>query len=687
MQLSIGMIVKNEEKYLDRCLAAIKPILDSIDSELIIADTGSTDSTVEIAKKYTDNVFHFEWINDFAAARNSTLDRAKGEWYMFLDADEIFKSCDDIIHFFKSGEYKKYRSARYTIRNYDNSDMKHYSDVLSPRMIRMDGTRFEYAVHETFQNFQAPTKILDDIADHFGYISDGDLQKRKSERNTKLLEERLKSEPNPPALLYLQLYQSYNLYIDEKADYYMDIGMKKCRELKNYTVLIAFYGEKAASYFRKNKWDEVIEIAEEYFNLPEDIKPGTLGTDAEMHLLRAVAFKALRHNDEAITDYLEFFRIYKSIENGKLQSPDMLVYCFAVAVRHNLANALIELLECCIETKKYQIAAQNLKIVKIPELYDRPNIKELMREEFMVMTNTGTYNRAGQLYEQLNDEGRLLLQAFVRSSIETNENPLEEIAYFKKLYKNDPMLSALLNMLEEHFKTGNAGALMHKMIADGYGAYYELLYFMLKESVDITPLLRDTFDLHAAAVFCRNLFDDMYDTAAAYDVDKQTSPQALLSALRVFETILQIMIEAGKDISAVMAAWAKAGSRFCETVEDLDSVPAQALGAAMANNIIAARKQKNYKVCAAAMKLLLKTYPAAKPIIAALTKEINKELADTNKPRQVTEMDILAKTVKENIKQLIDNGEFQQASQLLDEYAGIAPNDPEISELKLKMAQ
>ena len=163
---------------------------------------------------------------------------------MFLDADEIFKSCNDIIHFFKSGEYKKYRSARYTIRNYDNSDMKHYSDVLSPRMIRMDGTRFEYAVHETFQNFQAPTKILDDIADHFGYISDGDLQKRKSERNTKLLEERLKSEPNPPALLYLQLYQSYNLYIDEKADYYMDIGMKKCRELKNYTVLIALYGEK-----------------------------------------------------------------------------------------------------------------------------------------------------------------------------------------------------------------------------------------------------------------------------------------------------------------------------------------------------------------------------------------------------------------------------------------------------------
>ena len=50
MLLSIGMIVKNEEKFLDRCLAAIKPILDNIDSELIIADTGSTDNTVEIAQ-------------------------------------------------------------------------------------------------------------------------------------------------------------------------------------------------------------------------------------------------------------------------------------------------------------------------------------------------------------------------------------------------------------------------------------------------------------------------------------------------------------------------------------------------------------------------------------------------------------------------------------------------------------
>ena len=113
MLLTIGMIVKNEEKYLEQCLSGLKPILDNVDSELIIADTGSTDRTVEIAKQFTDNVFFFEWINDFAAARNSTLEKARGEWYMFVDGDEVFQSCDEIIKFFNSGEYKKYNSASF----------------------------------------------------------------------------------------------------------------------------------------------------------------------------------------------------------------------------------------------------------------------------------------------------------------------------------------------------------------------------------------------------------------------------------------------------------------------------------------------------------------------------------------------------------------------------------------------
>ncbi|MEG1165497.1 MAG: glycosyltransferase, partial [Oscillospiraceae bacterium] len=53
-KLSIGMIVKNEEKYLRSCLTALMPLLKQVDSELIIVDTGSTDSTLSIAKEFTD---------------------------------------------------------------------------------------------------------------------------------------------------------------------------------------------------------------------------------------------------------------------------------------------------------------------------------------------------------------------------------------------------------------------------------------------------------------------------------------------------------------------------------------------------------------------------------------------------------------------------------------------------------
>ena len=62
--LSIGMIVKNEERCLEKCLKALEPLRQAIPCELVIADTGSTDKTKEIASKYADILFDFIWVND-----------------------------------------------------------------------------------------------------------------------------------------------------------------------------------------------------------------------------------------------------------------------------------------------------------------------------------------------------------------------------------------------------------------------------------------------------------------------------------------------------------------------------------------------------------------------------------------------------------------------------------------------
>ncbi|MGL5513369.1 MAG: tetratricopeptide repeat-containing glycosyltransferase family 2 protein [Sporomusa sp.] len=84
--ISLCMIVKNEETTIERCLESVKQIVD----EIVIVDTGSTDKTKEIVSEFTQKVFDFEWINDFAAARNYAFSQATQEYILWLDADDIF---------------------------------------------------------------------------------------------------------------------------------------------------------------------------------------------------------------------------------------------------------------------------------------------------------------------------------------------------------------------------------------------------------------------------------------------------------------------------------------------------------------------------------------------------------------------------------------------------------------------
>ena len=85
MDLSLCMIVKNEESLLPQCLQSVNEIVD----EMVILDTGSSDRTVEIAREFGCRVHHFEWCNDFSTARNEALKYVQGEWVLVLDADEV----------------------------------------------------------------------------------------------------------------------------------------------------------------------------------------------------------------------------------------------------------------------------------------------------------------------------------------------------------------------------------------------------------------------------------------------------------------------------------------------------------------------------------------------------------------------------------------------------------------------
>ncbi|NGO37873.1 glycosyltransferase [Limisphaera ngatamarikiensis] len=83
-RLSVGLIVRNEEAFLDRCLSSVRGVADQI----VVVDTGSTDRTVEIARSHGAEVYEFAWCDDFSAARNAVLEHVRGDWVLMLDADE-----------------------------------------------------------------------------------------------------------------------------------------------------------------------------------------------------------------------------------------------------------------------------------------------------------------------------------------------------------------------------------------------------------------------------------------------------------------------------------------------------------------------------------------------------------------------------------------------------------------------
>lgn len=202
--LSIGMIVKNEIRCLEKCLKALQPLRDAIHCELVIADTGSTDGTREVAQRYADICFDFEWNNDFAAARNAVMDRCGGMWYLTVDADECLdENIDELVRFLTADVAEDVIVGAITQRNYESDDpalADHYADLTALRVLRMStGIRYEGAIHETWyvHNRGRICMLNKVVLHHSGYVVLQDQRgDAKRERNLAILHKELERNPN-----------------------------------------------------------------------------------------------------------------------------------------------------------------------------------------------------------------------------------------------------------------------------------------------------------------------------------------------------------------------------------------------------------------------------------------------------------------------------------------------------------
>ncbi|WP_164545416.1 glycosyltransferase family 2 protein [Paenibacillus albus] len=263
--ISLCMIVKDEAASLPRCLQSVQDVVDQI----VVVDTGSTDDTVAIAKRFGATVVRAQWTNDFAAARNRGLAFASGEWILFLDADEELDAGTG-VQLRQLAQQREITGYFLNIWNYmgeSGSEGATINPVL--RMFRNDKRyRFEGRIHEqiagpiTHHTPTARFHLSDAIIHHYGYKREIVLAKNKLERNRELLERAVLEEPD-------NRFHWYNLGVEYFRGRAVEDALRAFRQARDgidyaavsYAHLLVKHEVQCLQAMRR--WQESLALTEE----------------------------------------------------------------------------------------------------------------------------------------------------------------------------------------------------------------------------------------------------------------------------------------------------------------------------------------------------------------------------------------------------------------------------------------
>jgi len=203
---SICLIVKNEEKNLERCLDSLLPLTNEPWIELVIVDTGSTDGTVEVAKRHGAKVYFKQFIPwNFSTARNYGISKALGKKIMIMDADEELVQTS--LYFLKDwlwtpGEEQEAKTVLFELHNFTTPDFRVYAPMMQPRVFTNDGEPiYSSNIHNKPRAgsklfFAEKTETNPGVViNHYGYLFSN---------NKKLYKEKTEGRALPPLLVNYQ---------------------------------------------------------------------------------------------------------------------------------------------------------------------------------------------------------------------------------------------------------------------------------------------------------------------------------------------------------------------------------------------------------------------------------------------------------------------------------------------------
>lgn len=470
MLISIVMMIRNEEKNLKRTLDALLPLMNDINSELIILDTGSTDNSVDIAKKYTERVYFDVWNDNFADMRNKSISYASGEWILILDADEELIKYDKLAEFFNSKLDKKYNSASIELKSLSTEDGKSYSVGLSPRLFKNEECfRYEGAIHEQ-PIYKKP--MYNNIAsfNHYGYMyEDEEIKNKKLKRNGQILESEYNLNPDNPYICY-QLGQNY-ASLGEKQDALCYFEKSHNLYKTKNQVYIPTQVGLIKIYLSLGKYEECEKICDEY--IKQDDK------NIDIYYYYMLSKYNLRKYNESLNAYKKYVYL---IENFSVSTQANDITCMEETICYN-EYAQIKALESRYNLKLYE---------NVIDEYKKLNETQLKKVYKLIFESLYKLNSKEEILNIYVEKSKTL---GVRKEI--IENIESFIAGLKVCDKYQ--IYMLFSEINDNYGTLNKVRLGEKISCEKYNQilqdenecfYADLIYYALEIKMDIESILK-----------------------------------------------------------------------------------------------------------------------------------------------------------------------------------------------------
>lgn len=697
--VTISMLISNRIDTVEKCFESFRPLLEQIPSEFIAVDTvgdEKSDGSVDVARKYADKIVHFEWCDDFAAARNVGLKEARGKWLIYLDDDEWFDDVGPLIDFFSKPElYENYDRVSMMEHSYASvSQIEYATNEFSRISVILPEAEFVDPVHEHLKgiNYRNEYTIKNTFIHHVGYI--GKVGDKKTDRNRKIMDKELK---NHPENLHLWIQQIAGAGGD--TDEMLKLSEKAVSELKrlklddlNNPNWIEIFLYRMKGYARLKRWDELDKNVDEFLENVKDIF--YRGVAARFELSRDLVDLGVEKASDWICMYFDALEYCqkndkKPVEisyflSGDINSNDMykmVSMYFNLCLKDNKDNAYENIRKMIFDVP-WEIFDEKRKDVLAFGLKQSINEEDKETVKFLCDAFMHDKSMIKEFFEQL-DRVDIGIES---DTAQENFDQLIELIDVK----NDFL------WIKQHVRKKVSEDELERSLGDETTFAYpseDLVRICISNGISpqkyVEKVSFEDVEKSVGAIVAKeeNHLDRIPLFAAEIENVWQSSVQRnyLLASLRkryIFQGTMPLnkVLEESEKYCRNMIEYAKSIylMELCDSASVL--LPKEIRFAILFEKALKLKKSGALKECLAYLQQSLDIFNEAETLIRRIIQEI--ELDQRKQAKVSDEMIKLGNQVKSQIVALISQGQNEVAAGLLKELKQITPEDPDLATLE-----